>query len=97
MGAAVALIPWQFFDANGDPLAAGRVYHYVAGGTTTAPVYYNNNLSSAVAQPLVLDSSGFRPAIYTPATPVISWHVTDANGVQVGNDINNLPNYTPAV
>jgi hypothetical protein len=51
----------QFFDNNGNPLAGGKIYTYVAGTTTPATTYASNT-GTANANPIVLDSAGRTPA-----------------------------------
>lgn len=48
------------FDANGDPLAGGLIYAYLAGSTTPVTVY-KTSTGTAHSQPIVLDSSGNYP------------------------------------
>lgn len=45
-------------DTNGEPLAAGKVFHYVAGTTTDKALYTAADMSSSAAQPYVLDAYG---------------------------------------
>lgn len=49
---------YQFFDANGDPLASGTVRFYETGTTTDKAIYSNPGLSVAVSNPYSLNSSG---------------------------------------
>lgn len=48
----------QFHDNSGNPLAGGSVTTYQAGTTTPLATYTNNTLSTANANPVVLDSAG---------------------------------------
>jgi hypothetical protein len=52
--------PWvlQFLTANGQPLAQGRIYVYVAGTTTPATVYQDAALTQAHPNPVILDAAG---------------------------------------
>jgi hypothetical protein len=50
----------QQFDANGDPLAGGFIYTYLAG-TTTQVTTYKTSAGTAHSNPIVLDSSGYFP------------------------------------
>lgn len=52
-----ALPNFQAFDANGDPLASGNLYLYLAG-TTTPATTYSDATGTTNASPVVLDSSG---------------------------------------
>jgi hypothetical protein len=58
---AAALLPWvkpQFFDAAGDPVASGKLYAFVAGTTTPQPTYSDVSLTTANANPIVLNAAG---------------------------------------
>lgn len=48
----------QFFDDNGDPLAAGKLYTYAAGTTTPKATYTTAAGTTPNANPVVLDSAG---------------------------------------
>jgi hypothetical protein len=55
------IIPSPIFtgiDTNGDPVSGGKLYTYAAGTTTAQTTYSDVNLTSANANPLVLDSAG---------------------------------------
>ena len=61
MAGVIAVNPrFQFFDNNGDPLAAGYLYTYEAGTTTAATTYTNPDMSGAHenANPITLDARG---------------------------------------
>ena len=49
---------YQFFDANGAPLALGNLYYYVAGTTTPLDTYSDSAGTVANTNPIVLDASG---------------------------------------
>jgi hypothetical protein len=48
----------QFFDTNGNPLAFGNLYYYVAGTTTPQDTYSNSAGAITNTNPVVLDGSG---------------------------------------
>ena len=54
----VAGAGWQFFDANGVPLAGGRLYTYAAGSTTPETTYTSSTGATANSNPIILDSAG---------------------------------------
>lgn len=59
-----ALMPMprqQFFDSNGNPLAGGFVFTYLAGTTTPQTTYTDSTGLVAQTNPLVLDAGGFPP------------------------------------
>lgn len=57
----------QFFDNNGDPLAGGKLYTYVAGTTTPLATYTSQGGGTANPNPVILDSAG-RASIWLSAT-----------------------------
>jgi hypothetical protein len=48
----------QFLDANGNPLAGGKVYTYAAGTTTPLATYTDESGSTPNTNPVILDSRG---------------------------------------
>src|SRR6185369_5337119 len=57
--APVTLPHVQFFDANGSPLAGGRVFTYDAGTTTLRNTYKNSGGVAQNTNPIILNSGGF--------------------------------------
>lgn len=49
---------FQAFDANGDPLAGGKVYTYDAGTTTPRATYTDQSGGTPNANPVILDAAG---------------------------------------
>lgn len=59
MSAALApVLKFREFDANGDPLAGGKVYSYLAGTSTPASTYADVTGLVANTNPLILDAAG---------------------------------------
>jgi len=52
----------QLFDNNGNPLAGGKIFTYLAGTTTPASTYTNASGSIAHSNPIVLDGAGRVPS-----------------------------------
>lgn len=73
-------------DGNGAPYAAAKAYFYETGTTTAKATYSNAGLSSANANPVVADSDGRFGLIYLVAGRY-KIVLTDANDVQVGDDL----------
>lgn len=74
----------QFFDANGNPLAGGKLYTYAAGTTTPLATYTDSSGSTPNTNPVILDSRGeanvwLGSAVYkfklTTSTDVELWTV----------------------
>lgn len=55
---------FDLFDANGAPVAGGKLFFYASGTTTDAPVYADEDLSTPHPQPVVANSAGRFPAIF---------------------------------
>lgn len=71
----------QFFDANGDPLAGGKLYFYASGTSTLATTYSDSALSSANANPVILSADGRMPDVFYAGFLKIV--LTDANDVVI--------------
>jgi hypothetical protein len=52
----------QLFDNNGNPLAGGKIYTYLAGTTTNATTYTSASGAIAHSNPIVLDGAGRVPS-----------------------------------
>jgi hypothetical protein len=89
----------QFCDANGAPLAGGRLYYYQAGTTSQGPTYLEQTGTIANAFPITLDSSGRIPTpVYLTALYDFKETLTDAYGVAVPPwPFDNIPKATNAV
>jgi len=72
----------QFFDANGNPLAGGKVYTYAAGTTTPIVTYTDSTGATNNTNPIILDSRGEANIWLTPGTNY-KFKLTDASEVQV--------------
>lgn len=59
---------FEGFDDNGDPLSGGLLYTYVAGTTTAQATYSEVTLTTANANPVVLDSAGRAIVYLSPAS-----------------------------
>lgn len=70
----------QFFDVNGKPLVAGKVYTYAGGTTTPIATYTDQAGTTANTNPIILDSGGFAN-IWLQATLSYKFVVTDSNDV----------------
>lgn len=70
----------QFFDANGDPLVAGKVYTYAGGTTTPIATYTDQTGATANANPIILDSRGMAN-IWLQPTVAYKFLITDSNDV----------------
>lgn len=51
-------------DVNGDPVPGAKRYTYLAGSTTLADTFTDVALTTAQANPLTADASGYFPAVY---------------------------------
>jgi hypothetical protein len=79
------LLPWikpQFFDDNGDALAGGFLYSYVAGTSTPAATYIDESEVTPNTNPIVLDSGG-RADIFLAEGTSYKFVLTDLNDVPI--------------
>jgi hypothetical protein len=84
---------WQFFDANGVPLAGGKLYTYAAGTTNPAVTYTASSGAPGTenANPIILDSAGRVPqAIWLPNATSYKFALTTATDVPVWTK-DNIP------
>jgi hypothetical protein len=96
MAGSPLLVPnHQFFDDDGDPLAGGKLYSYLAGTTTPTPLYTTAALSVAHTNPIVLPSDGrvtaFMAAlayklVLTDADDVVIWTIDNVNPPTITDD-----------
>jgi hypothetical protein len=89
---------FRAFDANGEPLAGGKVYTYEAGTTTPKASYTNSTMSVENPNPVILDAEG-SAQIWVDGSYKIN--LLDANDVQqndfpVDNFINEAGEVGPA-
>jgi len=75
----------QFFDANGDPLASGKVYTYAAGTSTPKDTYTTYTGGTANANPVILDARGEATIFWDGAYKVVLKDSTDATIWTVDN------------
>lgn len=80
-GYPVPFIKFREDDANGFPLAGGKLWSYAAGTSTPLPTYYNQDCSTSHANtnPTILDASG-RADIWVPEGIGYKFVLTDALG-----------------
>ena len=79
--ATILSSPYSYFsDANGNPLAGGKVYTYTAGTSTPLATYTDSTLTTPNANPVILDSAG-RAVIWLSGTYKIT--VTDSADVVI--------------
>lgn len=71
----------QFFDANGNPLAGGKLYSYAAGTTTPLATYTDYGGGTANSNPVILDSRGEANVWF--GTAQYKLKLTDADDVEV--------------
>jgi hypothetical protein len=51
--------PFRAFDSNGDPLAGGKLYTYVAGTSTPKDTFTDESGDTANTNPVILDANGY--------------------------------------
>lgn len=85
----------QFFDNSGYPLTGGKIYTYLAGTTTPAPVYTTSAGNVAHSNPIVLDASGRVPSgeIWQPEGTSYKYVIKNSSDVLLGTYDNINPTY----
>jgi hypothetical protein len=78
---------FQAFDSNGDPLAGGKLYSYVAGTLTPQATYTTSALSTQNANPVELDSQG-RATVWLSDLLRYRMILTTAGDVTITDDDN---------
>jgi len=81
-GFPAPFIKFREDDANGFPLAGGKLWSYVAGTSTPIPTYSNQALTTPNTNPTILDASG-RANIWVQDGVAYKFLLTDALGNQV--------------
>ena len=71
----------QFFDANGNPLAGGKLYSYAAGTTTPLATYTDAGGGTPNSNPVVLDARGEANVWF--GTSQYKLKLTDADDVEI--------------
>lgn len=69
-------------DDDGNPLAAGKLYAYAAGGLTPLPTYADQPLTVPNANPIILDARG-EAVVYIPDGVAYRFILKDADGVTI--------------
>lgn len=80
----------QFFDSNGNPLAGGKVFTYLAGTLTPRPTYTTQAGTIANSNPVILDSAG-RASIWLDDSAAYKFTVTTSADVPVRTEDNIQP------
>ena len=90
-GTVMPVPQMQFLDSDGNPLSGGKLYTYAAGGTVNLATYSDSTLSSANANPVVLDAAG-RAVVYLQAK-AYKFKLDNSSDVQqwVQNNVNAVP------
>ena len=77
----------QLFNDNGDPLAGGKIYTYLAGTTTNAATYTTSAGNIAHSNPIILDGAGRVPSgeIWLTSSVSYKFVVNDAANNLIGS------------
>ena len=72
----------QFFDNNGNLLAGGKLYSYIAGTSTPQNTYIDTNGTVANTNPIILDTRG-EANVWLGTDLVYKLKLTDKNDVEI--------------
>jgi len=94
----------QLFNNNGDPLAGGKIFTYLAGTTTNEATYTTSAGDIAHTNPIILNGAGRVPSgeIWLLFNTPYKFVLTDSNDILIGTFDNiggisqgiNIQNYT---
>lgn len=70
----------QFFDDNGEPLAGGKLYSYLAGTSSPATTYTDESGATPNTNPIILDGAG-RCSLWISNSTSYKFVLKDANDV----------------
>lgn len=92
-GTLIPFVPQQFYDSNGDPCSGCKLYTYAAGTSTPQATYSDVTLTTANANPVVINAAG-RPTTgyiflsatsykfeFQSAASVVLWTVDNATAI----------------
>lgn len=76
----------QLFDDNGNPLAGGKIFSYLAGTTTNAATYTTSVGNIAHSNPIILNGAGRVPSgeIWLTTNVLYKFVVTDSANNLIG-------------
>lgn len=88
----------QFLDANGSPLAGGKLYTYSSGTTTPLATYTNSTGSTPNTNPIILDSRG-EASVWLGSTSLYTFKLTTSTDVLVwtADSIGSNTNFTSPI
>jgi hypothetical protein len=91
------VIRHRYFDANGLPLAGGKLYTYLASTTTPQATYTDSTGGTANTNPIILDSAGYCSMWVDPAlsykfvlansSDVVQWTVDGVIGALAADSV----------
>lgn len=88
MAELAPVLKQTFLDSNGDPLAGGKLYSYIAGTSTPLSTYTDSGGSTPNANPTILDAngqadvwlgSGTYKFVLNDSDDVTQWTIDDVN------------------
>lgn len=83
MASSVFFPPNKAVDTNGEPSSGAKAYFYETGTTTPLSTYSDAALTTLNAVPVVADSSGMFPEIFTDGSVDVKADIFDANDVRL--------------
>ena len=95
-GYPAPFIKFREVDANGKPLAGGKLYSYAAGTSTPLATYTSATLTTPNENPTILDASG-RASVWLDDGVGYKFVLTDALGNEMwSEDLVQVPQVAPA-
>lgn len=81
MAKPIPNLRYREFDSNGDPLAGGKLYSYIAGTSTLLTTYTDSGGLTSNSNPVILDANG--AADVWLGNRIYKFVLTDAADVQI--------------
>lgn len=92
MADLLPVLKQRFFDSNGDPLAGGKLYSYLAGTVTPLGTFTDQSGLVSNTNPVILDADGYADVwvgggsykfVLADADDVVLWTVDNVTGPDV--------------
>lgn len=81
----VLFTPLRAVDSNGDPIANARALFFETGTSTPATVYQNTSATVPHSSPVLADSNGVFPSVYSDGSTALRCIIRDADDNEISD------------
>ncbi len=81
----VLFTPLRALDSNSDPIASARAYFFRTGTSTAATVYQDQSATTPHDSPVLADSNGVFPPVYSDGSYVLRCIIRDTDEVEISD------------